>query len=175
LKYDTFSLSNLFIPGPKAPRPIFLNLGPAQSFFKYGMFARPWAQGCSAHFRSSGAPLKSLLKYDTLSLSNLWIAGPKAPRPIFLNLGRLPTFSQIWACQLLVSGLPAHFLARGPFNSLLKCDTVSCSQIFLLDLRRSERDSLYKNIVGPKRDKGSTCRLGVHIIMSTIRVSRFFG
>jgi hypothetical protein len=39
------------------------------------------------HFSWIWGPSKSLLKYDTFSLSNLHIPGPEAPRPIFLNLG----------------------------------------------------------------------------------------
>jgi hypothetical protein len=142
----------LLVLGLKAVRPIFAHLG----------------------------PLKPLLKYDTLSLSNLLIPGPKAPRPIFLNLGRLPTFIEIWDILFMTfanhwsQGSPAHFFVWGPFKSTVKYDTFSSSQIFRLDFRRSERDSLYENIVGPNRDKGSTCRLGVHIIMSTIKVPRLF-
>jgi hypothetical protein len=39
------------------------------------------------HFSRIWGPSKSLLKYDTFSLSNLHIPGPEAPRLIFLNLG----------------------------------------------------------------------------------------
>jgi hypothetical protein len=123
LKYYTFSLWHLLILKPGALRPIFPNLGPSphpywnitHSLYDICHF---WARA-SRPFSPIWALSQSLLKYYTFSLWHLPILGPRASRPIFLNLGPLPILTEIWHILFMTfansgpQGVPAHFPQSG--------------------------------------------------------------
>jgi hypothetical protein len=68
---------------------------PLQTYVNSSLFLLVLGLKASRPVSLIWGPSKSLLKYDTFSLSNLRIPGPEAPRLILLNLGCPDPYSNI--------------------------------------------------------------------------------
>jgi hypothetical protein len=92
LKYDTFSLVNLRIPGPEAPRPIFLNLGCPNPYSNIASRLQSEFQASISASRLQCEPPGSNLSLQ----ASIWASRLQSDPPGF----NLSPEASIWASRL---------------------------------------------------------------------------